>query len=313
MRYFPMFMDIADKPVLVVGGGEVASRKVEALVKAGAKITLISPELTPYLLALYKDQKCEWIQEKYHKNKLKHTYCQVWATTDDTDLNHTIYRDAHELNLLVNVVDDQPYCDFITPSMISRGRIQIAISSGGASPVLVRNARQSIESVLPQNMDLLAEFAAQKRESIKQELPSVELRRFFWEQFFSSRGVKEATDSETLESYYSELLEAQQPFAPDCTLIFYGDDAELLPIKATQYMQQADLILYDQHCAPLYLELSRRDAEKKIFTSLAQLKNLLTDSFHNNERVCVFVSERDKESFLDVVVANRCFFCAVMS
>jgi len=129
MRYFPLFMDLENKPVLVVGGGEVASRKIEAL------LNFYSSEL------------------------MDGAYVQVWATTNNPSLNHQVYRDAKQRNLLVNVVDDKPYCDFITPSMISRGRVQIAISSGGASPVLIRNLRESLEAVLPQNLSLLAEFA----------------------------------------------------------------------------------------------------------------------------------------------------------
>ena len=104
------------------------------------------------------------------------------ATTDNPELNHRVYDDAKALGILVNVVDDQPYCDFITPSMITRGRIQIAISSGGASPVL-RNIREQLESILAFNLSLLADFGLSKRGDIKKRLPSVDLRRKFWEMF----------------------------------------------------------------------------------------------------------------------------------
>ncbi len=126
----------------------------------------------------------------YSSHWLDKRYVQVWATTDNPELNHQVYKDAKEQGILVNVVDDQPYCDFITPSMIERGRIQLAISSGGASPVLIRNIRETLEAVLAQNLALLADFGASKRNSIKDFLPSVDLRRQFWERFLPIRKSK---------------------------------------------------------------------------------------------------------------------------
>lgn len=187
MQYFPLFMNLADKPVLVVGGGEVACRKVDSLVRAGAHVTIVSPKIDTYLQNLVESGDCFWVQNFYTDDLLEQKYVQVWATTDNPQLNHRVYHDARALGLLVNVVDDQPYCDFITPSMINRGRIQIAISSGGASPVLVRNIREKLEATLPQNLSLLADFGASKRNDIKQHLPSVDLRRKFWESFFDDQ------------------------------------------------------------------------------------------------------------------------------
>ncbi|MDG2933248.1 bifunctional precorrin-2 dehydrogenase/sirohydrochlorin ferrochelatase, partial [Vibrio parahaemolyticus] len=165
MRYFPLFLDLINKPVLVVGGGEVASRKVEALLKAGADVTIVSPTLVDFLSKLASEHQLRWVQRFYSSDIVTKNFVQVWATTDNPELNHQVYKDAKELGILVNVVDDKPYCDFITPSMINRGRIQIAISSGGASPVLIRNIREKLESILPQNMGLMADFANSKRNS----------------------------------------------------------------------------------------------------------------------------------------------------
>ncbi|MCG6507725.1 bifunctional precorrin-2 dehydrogenase/sirohydrochlorin ferrochelatase, partial [Vibrio parahaemolyticus] len=155
-RYFPLFLDLTNKPVLVVGGGEVACRKIDALLRAGAKVTIVSPQIASTLQSLVDDGKCQWIQNFYTSQILTKEYLQVWATTDNPDLNHQVHKDAKNMGILVNVVDDQPYCDFITPSMIERGRVQLAISSGGASPVLIRNVRETLEAVLPQNLGLLA-------------------------------------------------------------------------------------------------------------------------------------------------------------
>lgn len=184
MQYFPLFLNLKGKPVLVVGGGEVACRKVDTLVRAGAMVTIVSPQIEDYLRTLVDSQECIWIQNFYSKELLDKKFVQVWATTDNPELNHQVHRDAKQLGILVNVVDDLPYCDFITPSIINRGRIQLAISSGGASPVLVRNIREKLEASLPHNLALLADFGASKRNDIKQALPSVDTRRKFWENFF---------------------------------------------------------------------------------------------------------------------------------
>lgn len=115
MQYFPLFLNLKSKPVLVVGGGEVACRKVDSLVRAGALVTIVSPQIAPYLQELVDSQECVWIQNFYSKEQLVQKFIQVWATTDNPALNHQVYHDAKKLGILVNVVDDQPYCDFITP------------------------------------------------------------------------------------------------------------------------------------------------------------------------------------------------------
>ncbi|GAK83204.1 siroheme synthase / Precorrin-2 oxidase /sirohydrochlorin ferrochelatase [Vibrio ponticus] len=121
MQYFPMFLDLKDKEVLVVGGGEVACRKVETLIRAGAIVTIVSPAIENFLHALVEKGECRWVQNFYSKEMMDARFIQIWATTDNPELNHQVYRDAKALNILVNVVDDQPYCDFITPSIVNRG------------------------------------------------------------------------------------------------------------------------------------------------------------------------------------------------
>ncbi|XAW90659.1 NAD(P)-dependent oxidoreductase [Vibrio sp. CDRSL-10 TSBA] len=289
MRYFPLFLDLANKPVLVVGGGEVACRKIDALVRAGAKVTIVSPQIAPTLQSLVDEGKCQWIQNFYTSKILTQEYIQVWATTDNPDLNHQVHKDAKSIGVLVNVVDDQPYCDFITPSMIERGRIQLAISSGGASPVLIRNVRETLEAVLPQNLSLLADFGASKRNSIKSALPTVDERRKFWEQFFALPEVKNAKSREALESAYTQLIRQPMPQQGEVTWIECGSDVELLPLKALRYMQQAELVLHTPSCAFEFIDLCRRDAEREAFASAAQLGERLQQAHQQQLRVCVLI------------------------
>lgn len=290
MQYFPLFLNLKSQPVLVVGGGEVACRKVDSLVRAGALVTIVSPQIAPYLKELVDSQECLWIQNFYSKEILDKKFIQVWATTDNPDLNHQVYHDAKRLGILVNVVDDQPFCDFITPSMINRGRIQLAISSGGASPVLVRNIREKLEASLPHNLALLADFGASKRADIKKALPSVDLRRKFWESFFADPRVDKASTRPELEDLYQETLKEGIVEQGRTTWIDFGDDVELLPIKALRLMQEAEWVLYPQECPFSFVDLSRRDAERELYTSDAELADKLSKAKQAQLRVVVFVA-----------------------
>ena len=213
----------------------------------------------------------------------------MWATTDNPDLNHQVHNDAKKLGILVNVVDDLPYCDFITPSMINRGRIQIAISSGGASPVLVRNIREKLETVLPQNIGLIADFGASKRNSIKESFPTVDERRKFWERFLSSSFINQVTEREQLEAYYQQSLAEPVDNEGQVTWIEFEQDVELLSMKALRLMQEAELVLSPKECPFDYIDLCRRDAERESFSDSGELSTKLEKAREENLRVCVFI------------------------
>lgn len=291
MQYFPIFVDLKAKPVLVVGGGEVACRKVDSLVRAGAMVTIVSPAIDHYLKGLVDQNECQWIQNFYSKEQLSQRYVQVWATTDNPSLNHQVHHDAKKLGLLVNVVDDLPYCDFITPSMINRGRIQVAISSGGASPVLVRNLRQKLEAQLPQNLNVQADFAASKRNDIKRALPDVESRRKFWERFFDLPEVDKATSYHALEQCYRRLIDMPVIGQGQVTWIEFGDDVELLSLKALRLMQQAELVLYAQDCPFVFVDSVRRDAERLVFQNEITLSPMLAQAQKDQLRIVVLIPQ----------------------
>lgn len=277
MQYFPLFMDLKNKPVLVVGGGEVASRKIETLVRAGAKVTIVSPALTDTLKQLVESGICRWLERKYDSDVVLE-YIQVWATTNDAELNHRIYHDAKSKNILVNVVDDKPYCDFITPSMINRGRIQIAISSGGASPVLVRKIREMLEVALPQNLSLLAEFAQNKRDDIKKKYASVEERKRFWERFFFNPQIDQIQEYEKLADIYNSELIQKEYVTVSRVFVEYSDDVENLSIKTLRMMQKAERVLFNADCPFEFVDLCRRDAERMTYTDTDALEQFLSEN-----------------------------------
>ncbi len=291
MEYFPIFIDLKMKPVLVIGGGEVACRKVESLLKAHAAITIVSPELAPYLSKLAQEEKIQWIQDIYQRSYLtEQQWVQVWVTTDRQDINHRVYQEAKTQNYLVNVVDDKPFCDFITPAMINRGDIQIAISSGGAAPVLIRNLRESIESILPQNLGLLAKFANAQRDRIKQSRPDVDTRRRFWERFFADHRVQVASDEQSLEAVFQQHLAGEDDQTGSVTWVTCQTDVEMLPIKALRYMQQAELVLFSHTVPAEYFEMVRRDAEREEIHDKQSLNAQITAARKAKMRVVVLFS-----------------------
>ncbi|UGA56281.1 precorrin-2 dehydrogenase/sirohydrochlorin ferrochelatase family protein [Vibrio sp. VB16] len=289
MQYFPLFLDLNNKPVLVVGGGEVASRKIESLLRANAKVTIVSPVLTDYLQNCVEEGRLTWICSQYRESFITN-YIQVWATTSDAELNHQIHKDAKKRNILVNVVDDKPYCDFITPSMINRGKVQIAISSGGGSPVLVRNIREKIERVLSHNTGLLAEFAATKRRDIKNVYKSVDERRRFWERFFADSKIELIDNIEELESLYQSHLFNEVGVTLSRCWIEFGRDVELISIKTLRIMQESERVFYPEGCPFSFIDLCRRDAERTCYQSHAHLVQLLKENSRvQTSRTCIFM------------------------
>ncbi|MCJ2376634.1 siroheme synthase [Vibrio sp. ZSDZ34] len=291
MRYFPLFMDLLNKAVLVVGGGEVACRKVESLVRAGASVTVVSPQVEPYIADLVQQGKCEWLQNFYSSECLTSKYVQVWATTNNPDLNHQVHNDAKNMGIMVNVVDDTPFCDFITPSMINRGRIQIAISSGGASPVLIRGIREKVESLLPMNLAIMADFASSKRNDIKNTYKTVDDRRKFWELFFRLPTVVDSKNNHELEKAYQKLKENKHEFVHGCTWVEFGDDVELLSLKALRLMQEAERVFYHKDCPFEFIDLVRRDAERELFKDIADVSDTITTLKQEGARVVVLIPQ----------------------
>lgn len=291
MQYLPIFMDVNEKNVLVVGGGEVASRKVDLLLSAGAKVTVLSPCLNDTLQRYRDDAKITAIIDGYNRDYLGH-YVMVWVTTDNTSLNKQVWQDCCELNLLVNVADQQELCEFITPSIIDRSPLQIAISSGGASPVLIRYLREKLEALLPETLGMLGEFAGLQRGRVQQQFSTVTERRRFWERFFTSTAVTNATDTQQLATEFDLLLNTPNTdVSGDIYIIQLPDEVDLLRLRALRLMQQSDVILYADgshvHIAD-FIELCRRDAERHpiLATDFAVQAELRKQQ---GERVCLLV------------------------
>jgi siroheme synthase-like protein len=168
MGYYPVFLEMKDRPCVVVGGGTVAERKVEGLLAAGAHVTVISPDLTPALAALKEEGRLHHVARPYREGDLE-GYELAVAATDDRAANAHVAAEGRSASgrMWVNAVDDPPNCDFILPSVIRRGDIVIAASTGGASPALARRLREELEAFLSEDYSPLAELLQEVRQELR--------------------------------------------------------------------------------------------------------------------------------------------------
>ena len=263
MNYFPLFADLTGRPVLVVGGGSVAARKVGLLLKANAQVRIVARQLNEELSELERQNKVLWIAKEFNAEQMRTVMLVITATNDEV-LNHRIFHLAESQHKLVNVVDDQPHCSFIFPSIIDRNPIQIAISSGGKAPVLARLLREKLEALLPQHLGKIAEISGKWRDQVKAKLASVTERRRFWEKMFSGRFaslVKNQQEAQAEEELAEQLENNYQ--GGFVSLVGAGPgDAGLLTLNGLQEIQQADVVLYDALVSGEILSLIRRDAER---------------------------------------------------
>ena len=166
--YYPAFLSIQDRPCLVVGGGQIAERKVKGLLEADARVTVVSPTVTPRLKRLIDKGQVTHLPREFQSSDLDGFYILI-AATDDMPLNRKVGIEGRNLGLIVNVVDDTPYCDFIAPSIVRRGDITFAMSTGGASPALARWLRRQVEEKFPREYSGLAKVMAKVRLQVRGE------------------------------------------------------------------------------------------------------------------------------------------------
>jgi len=266
MNFLPIFYNITDKPCLVVGGGAIAARKAELLLRAGGRVRVIAPMIGERVLEMADNQALEYEQREFRDADLNDVVCAI-AATDDKDVNANISQQAQARGIPVNVVDNPGLCSFIMPSMIDRNPVQIAISTGGVSPVLARMLRSKLESCIPGAYGELARLADDQREAVKQSLPDVETRRRFWETILDGQ-VAELVFAGRLDDARAQFEHELENFNADTVkgevyLVGAGPgDPDLITFKALRLMQQADVVVYDRLVSQPILDMVRRDAEK---------------------------------------------------
>ena len=270
MEYLPIFIQVKNRPCLVVGGGAIAARKVALLRKAQAVVLVVSPELCPELQTLKQEKLIQHQAREFEDSDLDECVAVI-AATNQRAVNEHISALAYRQRLLVNVVDNPDLCSFIVPSIIDRSPVVIAVSTGGASPVLARLIRTKLEGTIPAAYGRLAKLVEGFRDKVKTAFPNVESRRGFWEKILEGK-VAELVFSGHEEEAHQVLdkaivtQSARHATSPEMSgevfLVGAGPgDPDLLTFRALRLMQQADVVVYDRLVSPAIMKMVRRDAE----------------------------------------------------
>jgi len=266
MKHFPVFLDLKDRQCLVIGGGSVASRKVKNLLTSGAKVTVISPQVSDELKQFASDGKIVVIERKYQTTDIAVAFLIV-AATDDSKVNAQVAEQANNANTMVNVADNAALCSFIFPSILDRSPVTIAVSTGGASPVLARQLRMKLETLVPSACGRLAGITEEYREKVKQHFPQQEQRKEFWERALKGPFAElvYAGQDTSARKLLDDLLAQGHEDNPMGEVYLVGagpGDPDLLTFKAARLMQQADVMVYDRLVSKPILDMANRNAER---------------------------------------------------
>jgi uroporphyrin-III C-methyltransferase/precorrin-2 dehydrogenase/sirohydrochlorin ferrochelatase len=264
MPLYPLFADLAGRPCLVVGGGEVALRKIRQLLRSGAQVTVNAPETCPGVAALVAAGQVRLAARTFDPGLVPGHWLVIAATSDDA-VNRSVSAAAAAASRFCNVVDDPGISSYLSPSVVDRDPIVVAVSSGGASPVLARLVRQQLEQFLPARLGELAGWAARWRTAVRARFPDLGPRRRFWEGVLAGplarhvlAGRTDAADADLAAA----LAGAAAATAGEAWLVGAGPgDPELLTLKGFQVLQQAEVVLHDRLVSPALLAYARRDAE----------------------------------------------------
>jgi len=298
MNYFPAFFDLTAQKVLIVGGGEVALRKLDLLTRSGAKVTLVAPELLPEIGERAAAGKVSAVLREFVPGDLDDARLVIVATSRRA-VNRWIAALSEARGIPVNVVDDREASRFIVPALIDRDPVLVAICTGGTSPVLARRLRERLEALIPKRFGELALWLQTLRRAARWRLRDTDARRRYFEQIVDGAAARRyvAGDSRGAQSLAQQLL-ARSANSPresgEVTLVGAGPgDPELLTLKALRALQDADVILHDRLVPTAVLDLARRDAKRicvgkaagRIGSTQAQINALLIEHASQGKRV----------------------------
>lgn len=270
--YLPLSLRLDQTQALLVGGGQVAAHKVRLLLGRCKTILVWAEALHPELEELVKQGRVIFRQGRVEETELEAVLPQtglIFAATDDEAVNQLVSHCAHAHHVPVCVVDNPKLSSFITPALVDRSPVQVAITTGGASPVLARRLRQQIEALLPARMGEAASFMQRQREWLKKRLPDMKMRQRVWEAFVDGAAYEAALAGEDnrakegLERLVEQAEEGGQARQGEVWLVGAGPgNPDWLTLAALRLMQNADTVLYDNLVAPEILDRVRRDAER---------------------------------------------------
>ncbi|QCI26851.1 uroporphyrinogen-III C-methyltransferase [Buchnera aphidicola (Thelaxes californica)] len=264
MNYFPIFLKLKEKNILVIGGGKIALRKINLLMKSQGNIKIVSKTLCADLQLLFEKKKIEWIDTIFLKKYLNNIFLVIIAT-NNTILNQYIFKLATKKCLFVNSVDDIDNCSCIFPSIIDRNPILISLSSSGTSPVLLKLIREKIESIIPFGINKIAYFAKKWRVKIQYFFKKIERRRYFWEKLFKSVFFNHILNNNMCNamSVFKKIICNSNFSQGIISLVGAGPGkVGLLTLDGLQVLQNADIVFYDRLVGKKILDLIRRDADR---------------------------------------------------
>jgi uroporphyrin-III C-methyltransferase/precorrin-2 dehydrogenase/sirohydrochlorin ferrochelatase len=266
MQHYPIFLDLKGQKVLVIGAGDAAERKIRLLQKASATICVVADDVS------------EEIEDKILRGAVHHMGARFGVTQfagvrlviiadAEEALARRVYFAAKTAGLPVNAVDRPDLSTCITPAIIDRDPITVAVSSAGTAPMLARKVRAEIEALLPANMGRLASWSGRQRQKVMETLSNGKQRLRFWERFFDSAAATMAANgqSDNAQHAFDAMLGDAAATEPHGEVYIVGagpGDPDLLTVKAVRLMQKADVVLYDSLVSEEILDLVRRDADR---------------------------------------------------
>ncbi len=288
MSYLPITYDLTDKQCLIVGAGQVAYRKLSRLLASSASVTVLAPDVLPEIEALAAENKIILIRDEFRPAHLQAKQLVIIATNDRT-LNRQIAHQAKVLHCLVNVVDDPQHSNFISPAIIDRSPLQIAISTNGIAPMLARKIREKIEWILPGNLGGILSSLKKNQEAIRSRFSDFISKKSFLE-WYLDKAINQ--DIDTAEPISTSIRHYENNKIPSKVYLLGSGpgDPDLLTIKALRVLQKADVVLHDSLVSSDILALIRRDAElisvgkraRKHSVQQAEIHQLLTKYARQN-------------------------------
>ena len=324
MDFLPVFLNVRDRASVVVGGGSVALRKAELLLRCGSRVTLIAPQLTADFAALLASGRIEHRATLFAPDALDGV-AVVIAATDQPSVNTAVAQAARARNIPVNVVDDLTESSFIVPAIVDRDPVIVAVGTSGNAPVLARYVRERIEALLPPQLGRLAALAGRWRRRVAQTLRTVLERRRFWERVFAGPVATQVFAGRDAQAEFELRRELKLAATVRSTgvgevyIVGAGPgDPDLLTLKAARLLQQADVVLYDRLISDAVLDRARRDAERiyvgkeagRHHMTQEQTQELMIELALKGKRVCrlkggdPFVFGRGGEE-LQALIAHR--------
>lgn len=264
MHHLPLHLNLRGRSCLVVGGGALAMRKIELLLRAGAKVCVVARSADAAVKA-WADEGLLELQERTYGPKDVQGRWLVVAATDDGALHTRIFAHCEAAGVLLNTVDAPDLCSAIFPAIVDRGAVQVSVSTGGRSPTLARVARGWLEARLPPTLGGLAEFAAARRERVRAALPDMGQRRRFWDRIIGGAVAEQVFGGQDAEPAFTAALQTAQTGAAPGLVALVGagpGDPELITLRGLRLLQQADVVLYDNLVERRILDYARRDAER---------------------------------------------------